>query len=102
MGLHPVVHERRLHLPHRRAVDVIMRFPPVIRRVGVAQPGIGDTHTIREALPAIDYQQLAVRPLAHVRQVPRMQVIGMPSSFGHLSLFHGILVAAQILERFHG
>ena len=61
--LHPVVHERKLHLRHDGAFDPRNCLAPVVLRVGVTEPIVGNSHSAGEADLAVDNQHLPVRAM---------------------------------------
>src|SRR5437773_4230184 len=59
-GLGPVVHESGLHLSDRRAFEAKLRVAPMLRRVSVALPDIGQSCSADKANFPIDDEQLAM------------------------------------------
>ena len=73
--LGPVVVEHRLHLRHHRAAHPEMGVAPVLGVLGVAAPLVGDADAAGVAHPAVDHQDLAVRPVVEPRQVRPVRLV---------------------------
>src|SRR5438132_5481868 len=75
-ALQPVVHERKLQLGDGRSFDADHGLAPVILRVRIAEPYVGDSDTAGKPDCPIDDHQLAMRPMIHSRdRVPAQWVI---------------------------
>src|SRR5439155_25431940 len=75
-AFYPVVHERELHLRHCRTFDADHGFAPVILRVGVTEPFVGDSNAAGESNRTVDHHELAMRAVIDSRdRVPAQGVV---------------------------
>ena len=60
-SLQPVAHETSLQLGDDRSGHFVMIVTPMLRRIGIASPKIGDPCTADERRPAVHDEQFSVR-----------------------------------------
>src|SRR4051812_3124294 len=86
---HPIVDECGLELPDDRASDHIMGVAPVLGRIRIAHPDVGDPRSASETKLAVYNKQLAMRAVVELLGpadfVPAKRVIfyDMDARIGH-------------------
>src|SRR5437870_2979684 len=101
-SLKPVIHKDRLQLRHDRTFNTVVSIAPMLRRLAVAGPLIGNSHAADESGRAIYDEKLSVSAVVVAAQVPpeqSMVLLGLnPGAFHERKVLLSHFVCALGIE----